>query len=130
MKKVMVDGGWWQRCRDYVPRPLQGFEIKTEKFDALQLPFNELRREACHSKGHDQVAHLDRLRDCGGELYRSRHLFSIYSHRRQAMASHLRSYCLLLASEGEIPVGGPGPRNLRLPTHGKAVYGGCRLTSA
>ena len=129
MKIVIVDGGWWQRYRDYVPRPLQGFKIKTRRFDALQLPFNELRREACRSKEHDQAAHPDRSRDCGGELYCSRHLFSIYSHRRQALASRLRSCCLLLALESEIPVRGSGPRNPRLPTHGKAVYGGYRLTS-
>ena len=38
MKRVMVDGGWWQRCRDYVPRPLQGFEIKTENLMPYSSP--------------------------------------------------------------------------------------------
>ena len=52
VKRVMVDGGWWQCCGDYVPRPLQGVEVKTGIFDALQLSFDELRREACYSKGH------------------------------------------------------------------------------
>ena len=75
----MVDGG--NIAEIMYPTSTRGFEIKTGRFDTLQLPFNELRREACHSKGHDQAAYLDRPKDCGGELYRSRHLFSVYNHR-------------------------------------------------
>ena len=29
------DGGWWQWGRGFVPRPLQGAEVKAGKFDAL-----------------------------------------------------------------------------------------------
>ena len=38
--------------------------------------------------------------------------------------------CLLFASEGEIPVRGPGPRNPWLPIHGKAVCNGRHFASA
>ena len=96
----------------------------------VRVPLKELQRKACHSKRHDQAAHPDGPKNCGGELYHSRHLFSIHSHRWQTLASHLRSRCLLLTLEGKVPVGEPDPRDPRLPTHGKAVYGGYRLTSA
>ena len=35
VKRVIVDGGWWQWGRGYVPRPLQGAGVKTGRFDAL-----------------------------------------------------------------------------------------------
>ena len=86
-------------------------EFETGRFNALQLSFDELRCKASYSKGHDQVTHPDRPRDNGGELYRGRHLLSIYNHRWQALAPYFGGRRLLFALEGEIPVRGPGPRN-------------------
>ena len=39
VKRVMVDGGWWQHCRDYVPRPLQGgLKLKPEDLIPYSSP--------------------------------------------------------------------------------------------
>ena len=39
VKRVMVDGGWWQHCRDYVPRALQGgLKLKPEDL----IPYSSL----------------------------------------------------------------------------------------
>ena len=51
VKKVMVDGG--NAAEIMYPDLYKGLKLKPEDFDALQLPLNELRQEACHSKGHD-----------------------------------------------------------------------------
>ena len=50
VKKVMVDGG--NAAEIMYPDLYKGLKLKPD-FDALQLPLNELRQEACHSKGHD-----------------------------------------------------------------------------
>ena len=41
----------------------------------------------------------------------------------------LGAVCLFLALEGEVPIRRSSPRDSRLPTHGKAVYGGGHHTS-
>ena len=39
VKRVMVDGGWWQHYRDYVPRPLQGgLKLKPEDLMPYSSP--------------------------------------------------------------------------------------------
>ena len=51
LKRVMVDDG--SATEIMYPDLYKGLKLKPEDFDALQLPLNELRQEACHSKGHD-----------------------------------------------------------------------------
>ena len=51
MKRVMVDGG--SAVEIMYSNLYKGLKLKPRRFDALQLPSNELRREACYSKGHD-----------------------------------------------------------------------------
>ena len=128
VKRMMVDGG--SVAEIMYPNLYKGLKLKPKNlmpYDSLLMSFD---RKLVIPKGHDQAAHPDWPRDCGGELYRSQHLFSIHSHCWQTLASHLRSRCLLLALEGKVPVEGSDSRDPRSPTHGKAVYGGCRLTLA
>ena len=51
VKRVMIDGG--SAAEVMYPDLYKRAEFETGTFNALQLSFDELRRETCYSKGHD-----------------------------------------------------------------------------
>ena len=52
VKRVMVDGGWWQHCRDYVPRALQGgLKLKPEDLMPYGSPLISFDRKPVIPKG-------------------------------------------------------------------------------
>ena len=52
VKRVMVDGGWWQHCRDYVPRPLQGgLKLKPEDLMPYSSPLMSFDEKLVIPKG-------------------------------------------------------------------------------
>ena len=51
VKRVMVDGGWWQRCRDYVPDLYKGLKLKPKNLMPYSSPLMSFDRKLVIPKG-------------------------------------------------------------------------------
>ena len=117
VKKVMVDGG--STAEVMYPNLYKGLNLKLEDLMLYCFPLMSFNGKLVIPKG------IIRLPIQTGPEIGEVNFIMVETCSPYFWGSHL-----LFASEGEIPIKGPGSRNPWLPIHGKAVCNGRHFTSA